>query len=333
MTGPRLMASRMVRRNRRSALGVRGRVVAWLTLGAVFAVFLMEREAVVRGVEWLRLHTLLCEGLAAVTSAILVARRRALTRAQFARSWLAAVPVNASRALWEALIIEAQPALVAMAALTALAILVGLLSALGARASSTLVSDWAGLMLSVAIGVIASYAMPTPKSRDLPPGSRYVPHHKAARTSAIRPSLAALGIWPVRQMFAWAQPKVMAPASIPILALMPLGTTADSAMVVIAMAGVGGALMLLVRAAISVSRLSRRWMAPLPARTEKTMRALLFPTLAAIVGASAAETLLLLVLAVVWHKALTVGFCVAAAGCLAALIGVLLAGSSTRHMA
>ena len=332
MTAPRLMAARMLRGNRRSLLGVRGRIVAWLALGAIPALFFMEREAVLRGIEWLRLHALLCDGLAALTSAIMVAPRRALTRAQFARSWLAAVPVKVSSARWEALIIEAQPALVAMAALTALGLLVGLLQAFCARVSLTLLSDWAGLMLGVAIGVMASYALPAPKPVDLPPGSRYVPHKKAGRTSAIRPSLASLGIWPVRQMFASAQPKVMAPASIPILVMMPLGTTADMAMVVIAMAGIGGALMLLLRAAITVSRLSRRWMAPLPARAEKITRALLFPTLGAIVAASAAESLLLLLFDVAWPKALTAGFCTAVIGCLAALGGVLFSSAPPRHM-
>lgn len=330
MTAPRLMAARMLRGNRRSLLGARGRIVACLALGAILALFFLERKAVLRGMEWLHMHALLCEGLAAMTSAVLVARRRALTRTQFARSWLAAVPVKVSTSRWEALIIEAQPALVAMAALTAFAIL-GLLPAFSARANVTLLSDWAGLMVGVGIGVIASFAMPAPKPVDLPPGSRYVPHKKAAKTSAIRPSLAALGIWPVRQMFAWAQPKMMAPASIPILLSMPLGTTADSAMVVIAMAGIGGALMLLLRAAIIVSRSSRRWMAPLPGRAENITRALLIPTLGAIVAASAAESLLLLVFEVALPTALTVGFCIAVIGGLSASGGVLYSGAPTRN--
>ena len=60
------------------------------------------------------------------------------------------------------------------------------------------------------------------------------------------PRLSALGSWPVRQMFAWAQPKIVARAMIPILVMMPLGTTADAAMVVIALFGVVGALLLIV---------------------------------------------------------------------------------------
>jgi hypothetical protein len=333
MTAPRLMAARMLRRNRHSLLGVRGQIVAWLGLCAIVALFFVEREGVMRALDWLRSHGLLCDGLAAVASAVMVARRRALKRAEFARSWLAAVPIRASTARWEALIIEALPALVAMAALTALGILVGLLQAFSSGAvSRALLLDWAGLMAGIAVGVIASYAMPAPKPVDLPPGSRYVPHKKAHKTAAIRPSLAALGVWPVRQMFAWAQPKVVARGSIPILVMMPMGTTADAAMVVIAMAAIGGALMLLWTAAISVSRLSRRWMAPLPARAESVTRALLFPTLGGIVAASAAETLLLLVFDVALGKALAVGLCTAAVGCLVAFGGVQLSGAPRKHM-
>ncbi|HEY0747531.1 MAG TPA: hypothetical protein VGD63_12580 [Steroidobacteraceae bacterium] len=261
-------------------------------------------------INWLRAHTLLCDGLALVASALMVARRRALKRAEFARSWLAAVPIRASTARWEALIIEALPALVAMAMLTALAVVIALAILLGrllavslGAASLSLLSVLGGLMSGIAVGVIASFAMPAPKPVDLPPGSRYVPHNRARKSAAIRPSLRALGIWPVRQMFAWAQPKVVARASIPILLIMPLGTTADAAMVAIGMAGIGGGLVLLSRAVILVSRVSRRWMAPLPARAAAVTRALLFPTLGAIVAASAAEILLLLMFDVGFIKA------------------------------
>ncbi|MEA3138911.1 MAG: hypothetical protein QOK23_1080 [Gammaproteobacteria bacterium] len=339
MTAPRLMAARLLRRNRHSLLGARGKSIAWLGLCAILVLLFMEREGVATALDWLRSHSLLCDGLAALGSAVMVARRRALKRAEFARSWLAAVPIKAWTARWEALIIEALPALVAMAGLTAMAalaapgVLVARLPGFSAGAMSlALLSVWGGLMAGIAMGVIASYAMPPPKPVDIPPGSRYVPHKKAQRSAAIRPSLAALGIWPVRQMFAWAQPKVMAPASIPILLSMPMGTTADMAMVAIAMAGIGGALMLLLTAAISVSRSSRRWMAPLPALADSVTRALLFPTLGAIVAASAAETLLLLVFDVALGKAFALGLCTALVGCLVAYGGIQLSGAPRRPM-
>jgi hypothetical protein len=331
------MAARMLRRNRRLLLGVRAQVMAGLSLSAVLLVLFIEREGVVRGIEWLSAHSLLCDGLALVAGALTVARRRSLKRAEFARSWLAAVPIRVSTARWEALIIETLPALVAMAALsalavlTALAILVGRLLAFSPGALSlSLLSTLGGLVTGIALGVMVSYAMPAPKPVDLPPGSRYVPHHKARKSAPIRPSLAALGIWPVRQMFAWAQPKVVARGCLPILLMIPVGTTADAAMVAIGMAGIGGGLVLLARAAISVSRLSRRWMAPLPARAAAVTRALLLPTLGTIVAASVAETLLLLLFDVALIKALRMGLCIALVAGLVVLAGVRLSGAPRR---
>jgi len=46
-------------------------------------------------------------------------------------------------------------------------------------------------------------------------------------------------------MFAWAQPKIVSRASIPILVMMPMGTTAHDGMGVIAVFGVTAALVLL----------------------------------------------------------------------------------------
>jgi hypothetical protein len=165
--------------------------------------------------------------------------------------------------------------------------------------------------------------MPTPKPVDLPPGSRYVPHRKANRAAKFRPSFAALGAWPVRQMFAWTQPKMVARATLPILVMMPMGTTADVAMGVIAVFGVNGALVLLCMAAIRLSDLARRWMAPLPVRAGVVTRAFVLPTLGVMVGAGAVEVLLLLAFGVSYRNSAAAGFGTAAIGCLATTAGVL----------
>jgi hypothetical protein len=167
----------------------------------------------------------------------------------------------------------------------------------------------------VVLGVIIGYLVPAPKPIDLPPGSRYVPH-RHVRTTAVRPSLEALGQWPIRQMFAWAQPKAVAHATIPILVMMPLGTMADTAMVVMALFGVVGALLLLGSAAISVSRLATRWLAPLPVRAATVVRAILLPACAFIAGASVMEALLLMVFNVSYRSAILVGAGTAVIGCL-----------------
>jgi hypothetical protein len=321
----RLRAAGLIRRNRNARVKARERIVALLCLGAMIALLWMQSEITAQVLTWLRLHSLICGCAAAIASALQVARRRVLTRAEFAKSWLAAVPIRPSTARWEALLIETFPAAAAVVALTAVCLTAGVVLALSRRADYvSLLTVWGCLSAGVAIGAIASYAIPAPKPHDLPPGSRYVPHARPRRAARIRPSLSALGYWPVRQMFAWAQPKMVSRATIPILLSMGLGTTADAAMIVIALSGVMGALLLLLPAVISTSALVRRWIAPLPVRAGVMMRAFLSPTIGVILGASTLESLLLLVLDVSMRSSARVGICTAVLGCLMALGGVLL---------
>ena len=296
MAAPRLAAAKLMRLNRNARAGVLP-IAALLCVGMLAALFSAEREAVAAMLHWLRAHGVLASVLAAAASALLIARRRALTRMEFARSWLAAVPVRSSIARWEALLIETLPALAAFAALalaSALDVLV-LALARGAEIAAPL-AVFAYLGGGIALGVIGSYLIPQPTLADLPPGSRYVPHPRLNRSAAIRPALTALGHWPVRQMFAWAQPKIIARAAIPILVMMPMGTTADAAIVAIASFGVGGALLLLGSALLSVSRLARRWLAPVPVRAGAAIRAFLIPACGVMVAAGIVLALLLLVL-------------------------------------
>jgi hypothetical protein len=245
VAGPRLVAARLIRLNRNAKGPVGRRIMAAAGIGAVLALLWAERDMVAQAIAWLRPHSVACGGLAAIASAIQVARRRVLKRAEFARSWLAAVPIRSRTARWEALVIETLPATAALVALAVLGSLGLVLSFADAGLGGSLFAVWAILSAGVVLGAVVSYAMPAPKPVDLPPGSRYVPHKKTHRAAKIRPSLAALGSWPVRQMFAWAQPRMVARATLPILVMMPMGTTADDAIGVIAVFGVTAALVLL----------------------------------------------------------------------------------------
>jgi hypothetical protein len=311
MPAPRLLTTKLMWRNRRARAKVGG-ALALLLCGALIAAFSLERDAVAPALDALRRHGYVCSGMAAAFSAILVARRRVLERAQFLRSWLAAVPVRPVTARCEALLIETFPASAALVVISVLA----LIAAVAFARLGDVVALWADLCGGVVLGIVVGYLMPAPKPVDLPPGSRYVPHRQARHATPIRPSLKALGQWPLRQMFAWAQPKAVARATIPILVMMPLGTMADTAMVVIALFGVVGTLLLLWSAAISVSRLAARWLAPLPVRADAVVRAFLLPAYAFIAGASAMEALLLAVFNVSYRGALMVGASTAVIGCL-----------------
>jgi hypothetical protein len=318
------MTARLIRLNRSSRDKRRARIIAAVGLGVTMAFAWAERDLVAQAVTWLRLHSLVCAGFAAIASAIQVARRRVLKRQEFAGSWLAAVPVRSRTARWEALIIETLPATAALLALTVFGLSVGLVFAIaGGGHGGPLFAVWATLSAGVAIGVAVGYAMPPPKPVDSPPGSRYVPHRNANRAAKIRPSIDALGAWPVRQMFAWTQPKMVARATLPILVMMPMGTTADVAMGVIAVFGVNGALVLLCMAAIRLSDLVRRWMAPLPVRAGVVTRAFLLPALGVMVGAGAVEALLLLAFGVSYRISAAAGLGTAVIGCLVTTGGVL----------
>lgn len=288
-----------------------------------FAVILInERESAARALAWLRQHILAAAILAALAGIVMVARRRAMVRAEFKRSWLSALPISRAAARWESLIIDMAPAAAGVAALVAIFLPVAIV---GISAVSVCAAMSAGLIG----GAVLSYAIPAPKPIDLPPGSRYVPHRRARRFSPLRPSLKALGCWPVRLMFARAQPRVVSRAVVPILVMMPLGTMADTAMVILGLFLTTGALLLLIPAAISVSVAVRRWVAPLPVRGDRVLRAYLIPSLALIGVAGAADALLLMVLGESIPPAAAIGLCTALFGVALVLCAIWLARNRT----
>jgi hypothetical protein len=316
------MTARLIRLNTQARVRVRRRILAAAALGVMMTIVSTQRESVAQTIDWLRSHGYVWGAIAAVASAIQAARHRALKRAEHSRSWLASVPVRRSAARWESLIIETLPVTAALGAITLLVLSCGLVLAwVHAGRSGALLTVWAMLSAAVALGTLAGYAVPAPKPVDLPPGSRYVPHRKAHRAAKIRPSLAALGVWPVRQMFAWAQPKMVARTTIPILVMMPLGTTAAAALGAIAVFAIAGMLLMLYLAAVAASRAVRRWIAPLPVRARALTRVFLLPTFAVMVAASAVEAWLLMALGASLRMSAAVGFAAAVIGCLAAFSG------------
>jgi hypothetical protein len=256
---PRLMAGYLTWLNRwrdhplRHLLLAFALVTAWATVAALL--FTVLRPATATALAWMHRHQFLLGGLAACMTAALVARRHAGQRSEAARSWLAALPVRRSTARWEALAIVAAPALGAIG-IVALAGGTAWMTALFASdpAPGALASTWIALTTGVIVGAMAGYCVPVPKAAEVPPGSRYVPHPRVLGARPPVPSLSALGRWPIRQMFASARPKAVTRAVLPILLMIPLGSTADAAMLVIAVSAVLGAVLLLVSAIIRVSK-------------------------------------------------------------------------------
>jgi hypothetical protein len=260
---------------------------------------LTRRDDSASSFAWMYRHRLFLGGIAAFAAGVVVSRHRALQRADAVRSWLSALPVHPATARWEALAIETAPVVGAACVSTAAFCSVGVIAAFTAGLSEIeLAATWFAIHTGVVLGALISYWVPAPTPIDLPPGSRYVPHRRVVGTSSPTPTLSALGHWPVRQMFASARPKAVARAVMPMLLLIPLGSSADTAMLVMALFIVLGALLLLVVATISVSKASCRWLQPLPLGAAALARALLLRPLAVILGAAAVAAWLFWVIGV-----------------------------------
>jgi hypothetical protein len=288
---PRLMAGYLAWRNRRR-LHSRRRLLlaaALLAAWAIIAALLIAtaQPATAAALAWMYRHQFLLAGLAACTTAALVARRHAAQRSEAARSWLAALPVRPAAARWEALAIAAAPALGAICVVAAAGGTAWVWTQFAAdSAPGALASTCLAVTAGVVVGAMTGCLVPAPKPIELPPGSRYVPRPRVPGARPPAPSLSALGQWPVRRMFASARPKAVSRAVLPILLAIPLGSTADAAMLEIALCAVLGAVLLLVAAIIRVSKESCRWLQPLPLPRTLLVRRLLIRPLALIAAAA-----------------------------------------------
>lgn len=285
---PRLMSAWLAWRNGRRRGSPRGALWATASVAALAA------EAAL--LAWLGggvQHPLLIGAVAGIATLMTVARRRATTSAAAPRSWVSALPIQRAFGRVEILFINHAPTIGLLLSMN----LAYALDRLFALAPHSFASVCVPINTGVAAGALLSHLVPTPKAVDLPPGSRYVPKRRAAARATV-PRLAALGIWPVRQMFASARPKVVAQATIPVMVMMPLGTMADAAMVVLALFAVSGGLALLFAAVLAVSRTAWRWLAPLPMRPGSLARALLLRPTVLFVGGVAIDAWLLWLLGV-----------------------------------
>jgi len=226
-------------------------------------------------------------GLAGWFAAVLVTGKRASKRTEALRSWLAALPVPPRIARWESFCLVMLPAVLVICCVTlAFAAVLPAAAVHPGFAGGALLATWLAVTGGATAGALFGYVLPAPKAEELPPGSRYVPHRRVAGATLPEPSLSALGLWPVRRMFAAARPKYVARATMVVLLLMPMGTFAYAAMLVVGIAAMGGGVVLLIFAVVDVSRASARWLQPLPLRCAALARHVLVRPLAAMLGAA-----------------------------------------------
>jgi hypothetical protein len=269
---------------RRAAIGAASTLYV-AVLGAVWIRVTADPATAITQVEWLERHTVFWAAMSALVSGVLVSRRRALNQLAAARSWAAALPVDRSTAEWQAIALESGPAL-GMACLLAAAFGTLCLLAIAGAGIPAPIIPWAATTAGVLLGAAFAHWRPAAKPSESYEGSRYVPHRRRVLTPVPTGSLAALGAWPVRQMFASARPKTVARATLPILLAAPAGSKAADAMLALGLLTAACALVLLAASALSVCRKASRWLGPLPLESGPFARTTLTPALASMaVGA------------------------------------------------
>jgi len=226
-------------------------------------------------------HPVLLAIVAGLAAAALTGRRRALIKSEAPRSWLAAVPVAPLVARAEPLALMLAPVLWVSAAATLLFVTAAVAALVERMPTTQVTAAYGAAMAGLGLGTLVSYLVPSPRPEVLPPGSRYVPKSGARRARPLAPSLAPLGIWAVRHVFASARPEAVTRATIPLLLLMPLGTFADAAMLVLAIAAVSAGMLMLVVASFTVYASSASWLRPLPVRRAALARHVVLRPLAA----------------------------------------------------
>ena len=320
--GPRLMTASLMRRNRASAMRRPRRVAAGSAATLAVLVFVFQ-PACADAAAWLQRHLWLAGAMVAFMTAIAVARHRSVTRAEFKKSWLCALPVHPSIARREALRLELIPALAGVVVMSAVVVLTEIaFLARSGRLAQGLLASWCWLTGAVIAGAILSYAIREPRPIEAPPGSRYVPKGQSKRGRPLRPSLSALGQWPVRRMFASAQPKLVARALMPVLLSIGIQSKADTAMVVIGLFAATGALALLIPSVLAVSAAASRWLAPLPLSLRTLLRVLSGRAVVAVVGISAFAGFLLTLMDVSSGRAARLAVAVALMSAAAIVIGI-----------
>lgn len=218
-------------------------VACWaaLTLPAVGAVL-----------AWFAAHEVLTGTISASFFALPLMRRKSRLLARTSASWLAALPVAAPLSPRA---IGALPRLAPLLALAGLAWLGGRIEAPAAEhliAASTL-----GALAGLAVGTIVSRALGLGA-----PGSQHASLRQGRTCWAEAPSLRPLSYWPVARGRIFSRPRSLARVALLVALCLPLGTSGQLALVVLAACLAAYSIVLLSLAAVRVAFEAARWLAP-----------------------------------------------------------------------
>jgi hypothetical protein len=224
--------------------------IAALLIGACAAV--LGFPAIGAVLAWFAAHGVLTGTISAGLFALPLMRRKSRLLASTSASWLAALPVSAP------LSPRALGALLRLLPLLALAGLAWAGGRIEAAAAAHLIGAAAlGALAGVAVGAIVSRALGLGA-----PGSQYASLRRARARWAEAPSLRPLSYWPVARGRIFSRPKSLARVALLVALCLPLGTSGELALVVLAACLAAYGLVLLSLAAARVAFEAARWLAP-----------------------------------------------------------------------
>ncbi len=241
-----LLGLRNVLRRSRARTGS----IAALLIGACWAVLGLPAVGAVLG--WFADHEVLTGTISASFFALPLVRRKSRLHARTCASWLAALPVSAPvppRALGALL------RLFPLLALAGLAWLGGRIEALAA--AHLIAASALGALAGLAVGAIVSRALGLGAE-----GSQYATQRPARACWAEAPSLRPLSYWPLARGRIFSRPKSLSRVSLLAALCLPLGTSGQLALVVLAACMAAYSIVLLSLAATRVAFEAARWLAP-----------------------------------------------------------------------
>jgi hypothetical protein len=233
-----------------------------------FWILWVRRLRVDEVLNHLQRHTVMTAVLAGMVAAAFVSHRRSMHAARAPRSWLAALPMSSRVRRIEALALQLGPVIAVTVLISCFGLLTSTMLAVAGLSAKSCLVVWRSVLLGTFLGAGGGLIVPHPKPLSPYPGSRYVPHRTTPGRHPV-PSLGGLAIWPIRSMFAMLRPKVLSRTLLPVLIMMPLGTTAAAAMVRLGIFGAWGALLFLIVSVACVYRAARRWLKPLPLSVQR----------------------------------------------------------------
>jgi hypothetical protein len=230
--------------------------------GAAWFVWI-GRTLIAAAFQQMQQHTLMIAVLAGIVAAVAVSHQRSAHTARAARSWVAALPMSPRARLIEGLTMQLALVIAGLALISGFGLLTAATLAIARLPVGACLVAYRSIFVGALLGAVGGSAVPLPKPVFPHPGSRYVPH-RALRERRPVPSVGALGIWPIRRMFAMLRPKTLSRTLLLVLVMMPLGTSAATAMIVVGLFGALTAFVFLAHSVTWVTQEARRWLKPLP---------------------------------------------------------------------